>query len=63
MGICRQGRQPNGVLAGVNIGKNNADCNGCGSQWDGKQTAPADGSAWLEADGGNCVRRVVRGGS
>ncbi|MDJ0807622.1 MAG: SUMF1/EgtB/PvdO family nonheme iron enzyme [Gammaproteobacteria bacterium] len=25
--------------------------------------APQDGSAWLEADGGSCERRVVRGGS
>jgi formylglycine-generating enzyme required for sulfatase activity len=25
--------------------------------------APADGSAWLEKDGGDCDRRVVRGGS
>jgi len=25
--------------------------------------APEDGSAWLESDGGNCGRRVVRGGS
>jgi formylglycine-generating enzyme required for sulfatase activity len=25
---------------GEDIGKNNADCNGCGSQWDSKQTAP-----------------------
>jgi formylglycine-generating enzyme required for sulfatase activity len=25
---------------GDDIGKNNADCNGCGSQWDAKQTAP-----------------------
>jgi formylglycine-generating enzyme required for sulfatase activity len=25
---------------GNDIGKNNANCNGCGSQWDGKQTAP-----------------------
>jgi sulfatase modifying factor 1 len=25
--------------------------------------APADGSAWLEAGGGNCGRRVLRGGS
>ncbi|MBU4298043.1 MAG: formylglycine-generating enzyme family protein, partial [Proteobacteria bacterium] len=24
---------------------------------------PEDGSAWLEADGGECGRRVVRGGS
>jgi formylglycine-generating enzyme required for sulfatase activity len=25
---------------GNEIGKNNANCDGCGSQWDGKQTAP-----------------------
>jgi formylglycine-generating enzyme required for sulfatase activity len=25
---------------GSAIGKNNANCDGCGSQWDGKQTAP-----------------------
>ncbi|MGO9133703.1 MAG: SUMF1/EgtB/PvdO family nonheme iron enzyme [Methylovirgula sp.] len=25
---------------GNEIGQNNADCNGCGSQWDNKQTAP-----------------------
>jgi formylglycine-generating enzyme required for sulfatase activity len=25
---------------GNNIGKNNANCDGCGSQWDNKQTAP-----------------------
>jgi len=25
---------------GDEIGKNNANCNGCGSQWDNKQTAP-----------------------
>jgi formylglycine-generating enzyme required for sulfatase activity len=25
---------------GDDIGKNNANCNGCGSQWDNKQTAP-----------------------
>jgi formylglycine-generating enzyme required for sulfatase activity len=27
------------------------------------QNAPGDGSAWLEQDGGDCNRRVVRGGS
>jgi formylglycine-generating enzyme required for sulfatase activity len=82
---------------GDSIGKNHAVCNGCGSQWDGKQTAPVgslkankfglydtagnvwewtqdcwhnnydqaptDGSAWLDANGGECDRRVVRGGS
>ncbi len=82
---------------GADIGKNNAVCNGCGSEWDKKQTAPvgsfrpnrfglhdtagnvsewvedcshqnyqgapADGSAWKETNGGNCSRRVVRGGS
>ncbi len=79
------------------IGKNNAVCGDCGSEWDSKQTAPtgsfkanafglhdtasnvwewtqdcwhgnydnapADGSAWLEKGGGDCARRVVRGGS
>jgi formylglycine-generating enzyme required for sulfatase activity len=80
---------------GNDIGTNNANCIGCGSQWDNRQTAsvgsfapnlfglydmagnvwewvedcvhdnyngaPADGSAWIE--GGDCDRRVVRGGS
>ncbi|WP_394808472.1 formylglycine-generating enzyme family protein [Nitrosomonas sp.] len=27
---------------GDDVGKNNANCAGCGSEWDGKQTAPAD---------------------
>ncbi|MFV0277666.1 MAG: formylglycine-generating enzyme family protein, partial [Parahaliea sp.] len=82
---------------GNGVGQDNANCDGCGSEWDGKQTAPAgsfepnrwdlydmhgnvwewvqdcwrdsyegapdDGSAWLEADGGNCRVRVLRGGS
>ncbi|MGQ0443888.1 MAG: formylglycine-generating enzyme family protein [Beijerinckiaceae bacterium] len=81
---------------GDEVGKNNANCDGCGSQWDGKQSspvgsfqpnafglhdmlgnvwewvqdcwhesyegAPLDGSAW-EQQGGDCARRVVRGGS
>lgn len=80
---------------GDEIGKNNANCNGCGSRWDNRQTAPVgsfaanafglhdmhgnvwewvedcnhnnyngaptDGSAWTA--GGDCSRRVVRGGS
>jgi formylglycine-generating enzyme required for sulfatase activity len=79
---------------GDEIGKGNANCDGCGSQWDNKQAAPVgqfpanafglhdmqgnvwewvedcyrenynqaptDGSAWTT---GNCVSRVVRGGS
>ncbi len=82
---------------GDDTGQNNAVCNGCGSQWDNKQTAPVgsfkanpyglydtagnvfewvqdcwhgnylgapgNGSAWLEANGGDCTLRVVRGGS
>jgi formylglycine-generating enzyme required for sulfatase activity len=80
---------------GDEIGKIKANCAGCGSQWDNKQTAPVrsfapnkfdlydtlgnawewiedcyhdsdegaptEGGAW--AQGGNCARRVVRGGS
>lgn len=35
-----------------------ADC------WhDSYANAPVDGSAWLEGNGGDCTRRVVRGGS
>lgn len=30
---------------------------------DSYKGAPGDGSAWLDADGGNCERRVLRGGS
>jgi formylglycine-generating enzyme required for sulfatase activity len=80
---------------GHEIGKGNANCNGCDSQWDNHGTspvgsfkpnafglydmagnvtqwvqdcphpdyyngAPTDGSAWTSGD---CIRRVVRGGS
>ena len=82
---------------GDKVGNNHAVCDGCGSPWDNKQTAPVgafkanrfgvydtagnvwewtqdcwhdsynnapiDGSAWLAAKGGECDRRVVRGGS
>ncbi len=82
---------------GNEVGRSRANCRGCGSEWDDKETAPvgsfapnpfgvydtagnvwewaqdcyhesyrgapADGSAWLETVGGDCVRRVVRGGS
>jgi len=83
---------------GNDVGRNHANCNGCGSQWDDRQTAPVgsfpanpfglsdtagnvwewvqdcwhenyqdapeDGSKpWGEEDGGDCARRVLRGGS
>ncbi len=41
-----------------NVWEWTADC------WhDNYEGAPSDGSAWTEADGGDCGRRVVRGGS
>ena len=82
---------------GKKLVKGMANCDGCGSQWDSKQTGPAgsfkpnpfglydtagnvwewvedcyhgnyngapeDGSAWGEIGGGECGRRVTRGGS
>ncbi len=82
---------------GDEVGEDNANCNGCGSSWDSKQTAPvdafkpnpldlyntagnvwewvqdcghenyegapSDGSRWGEEHGGDCARRVIRGGS
>jgi formylglycine-generating enzyme required for sulfatase activity len=35
---------------GREVGRNNANCGSCGSQWDGKQTAPA-GSFWANSFG------------
>ena len=40
MGIRRAGADYNASLWGDKVGKNNANCAGCGSQWDGKQAAP-----------------------
>ncbi len=82
---------------GNNVGRNRANCDGCGSRWDDESTAPVgsfgangfglhdvhgnvwewvedcwhdsyagaprDGSAWLGNNGGDCSRRVLRGGS
>ena len=37
---ARGGRNDTAYAWGYAIGKNNANCEGCGSQWDNKQTAP-----------------------
>lgn len=54
-------RKPNGIGVydmGGNVFEWVEDC------WhDTYQRAPTDGSVWLEADGGDCDRRVGRGGS
>jgi formylglycine-generating enzyme required for sulfatase activity len=64
---------------GNDIGRNHANCDGCGSEWDNKKTAPVGsfkpnafglydmmGNVWQWTDtckSGNCTRRVFCGGS
>lgn len=64
---------------GDDIGRNHANCDGCGSEWDNKKTAPVGsfkpnafglydmmGNVWQWTDtckSGNCSRRVFCGGS
>jgi formylglycine-generating enzyme required for sulfatase activity len=61
-------------ISGEQVGRNNANCNGCGSQWNDQQTfglydmagnvwqwvAPTDSTAWTFDD---CTQRVIRGGA
>ena len=64
---------------GNDIGRNRANCRGCGSRWDNRQTAPVGsfsansfglydvhGNVWEWVEDcweGDCRRRVLRGGS
>jgi len=56
-----EGRKPNGLGLYDMSGNVWEWVEGC---WhDDYKGAPTDGSAWLEAGGGDCGRRVIRGGS
>jgi len=64
---------------GNDVGRNNANCDGCGSQWDNRRTAPVGsfkpnafgiydmmGNVWQWTDTcwqGNCEKRMFFGGS
>ena len=64
---------------GNDVGRNRANCDGCGSRWDNRQTAPVGsftanpfglhdvhGNVWEWVEDcweGDCNRRVLRGGS
>ena len=46
MGICRPRRKPSSARWwGEDIGKANANCNGCGSEWDDHVMSPVDAFA------------------
>ena len=40
MGVCSAGGNGDEIQLGNEIGRNRANCSGCGSQWDNRQTAP-----------------------
>jgi formylglycine-generating enzyme required for sulfatase activity len=89
MGIRGSRWYHDGLFLGRRNQQGNANCIGCGSDWDNRESSPVDRSSpmrsasttwpatcgngckiakrsahrWLEWTGGDCSRRVVRGGS
>lgn len=77
--IAAQAGSTSDYYWGNDVGRNNANCDGCGSEWDNRRTAPVGsfkpnafgiydmmGNVWQWTDTcwqGNCAKRMFFGGS